>query len=172
MSDAPHPEHPIANVPPSDAHPEHPIYYPPQIWGPPGPWPTPPIYMPQPPLGIWGPPGPWPTPPIYLPQPPPGVPTHPIYYPPQIWPSPGRPTHPIVLPPDQPPVQLPDPDSGFWVMSPGQPCVFVTADSPDEAASKYGRALQLTVGENLLVFTGQDAYVVDVTSDVQVSPAG
>lgn len=46
-----HPEHPIVlpPLPPvDDAHPEHPIVIPvpPQIWGPPGPWPTPPIVIP------------------------------------------------------------------------------------------------------------------------------
>jgi len=90
---------------------------PPGIWGPPGPWPSPPIHLPpaQPP-GIWppagvvtppiyyppvisGPPGPWPTPPIHLPPaggggappgiwPPAGVVSPPIYYPPEIWPQP------------------------------------------------------------------------------------
>src|SRR5215467_8117620 len=74
------------------------------IWGPGGPWPTPPIHIPpaqppgvvsppiylppggggQPPLGIWG--GgnvPMPTPPIYLPPGTlPGTPEPPIYIPP------------------------------------------------------------------------------------------
>lgn len=64
------------------------------------------------PPGIWGPPGPWPTPPIHLPpgqgggQPPGGG-----GQPPGIWPGPGplpHPEHPIVLPPDQvPPEQKP-----------------------------------------------------------------
>jgi hypothetical protein len=87
--------------------PTHPIYYPPEISGPPGPWPSPPI------AGIPGLPG-------YQPpsQPPgggqpPGVPTHPIYYPPGIWgggnqpfPTPpisGIPGLPGYQPPSQPP---------------------------------------------------------------------
>jgi hypothetical protein len=85
----------------------------PGIWGPPGPWPTPPIAMPpggsagQPP-GIWGPTDPRPTPPIYIP--PEGSPP-----PLGIWgptdPRPGyglpgpqpHPEHPIVPPPNLPP---------------------------------------------------------------------
>lgn len=75
----PRPEHPIVLPPPYPAHPivippdsvapgvpTHPIYLPPQIWGPPGPWPTPPI------AGIPGLPGY--TPPVQ----PPGMPTNPI----------------------------------------------------------------------------------------------
>lgn len=88
------------------------------IWGPPGPWPTPPIHIPQPPLVIWGggnqpfptppiymppangqppviiwgPPGPWPTPPIHIPI----VPVPPF----DIWgPNDPRPTPPIHIPP-------------------------------------------------------------------------
>ena len=72
---------------------------------------------PQPP-GIWGPPGPWPTPPIFIPPgstgdgpnvpahpivlPPPGsgnVPAHPIVLPPVPPVAPGFPAHPIVIPP-------------------------------------------------------------------------
>lgn len=34
-----------------NAHPEHPIVFPPEIWGPPGPWPTPPIHLPEGPDG-------------------------------------------------------------------------------------------------------------------------
>lgn len=56
----------------------------------------------EPPI-IWGPPGPWPTPPIHLPpgggEPPviPGLkPEHPIVLPP------NTPSHPIVIPPDNP----------------------------------------------------------------------
>jgi len=56
-----------------------PIYYPPGIWGPTDPRPTPPIAPGGPPPGIWPPPGVV-TPPIYLPQPP--------TQPPVIWPSP------------------------------------------------------------------------------------
>ena len=58
-------------------------YFPPVVSGPPGPWPTPPIYMPpagggSPPLGMWG--GgnvPYPTPPIYFPPSPPENPPEP-----------------------------------------------------------------------------------------------
>lgn len=68
-----------------------------------------PVYPPagggQPP-GIWGPPGPWPTPPIAPGGPPPTV-TPPIYYPPfpahPIAPGGNVPAHPIVLPPEPPP---------------------------------------------------------------------
>lgn len=96
---------------------------PPGIWGPPGPWPSPPIHLPpsggggQPPTvsppiyyppqiwptppsggggqppGIWGPPGPWPSPPIHLPPSGGGSPPG-IWGPPGPWPSP-----PIHLPP-------------------------------------------------------------------------
>ena len=62
---------------------------------------------PSPPLGIWGPPGPWPTPPIYYP---PVHPMPPIYYPPNIGSGPGVPTHPIVLPPQKPG----EPPLGIW----------------------------------------------------------
>jgi hypothetical protein len=45
-----------------------------------------------PPLGIWGPPGPWPTPPIYIPpspgNPDPPRPAHPIVLPPVDVPPP------------------------------------------------------------------------------------
>lgn len=102
---------------------------PPGIWGPGGPWPTPPIHLPpgggggggvpMPPIyyppGISGPPGPWPSPPIYLPPTggggqPPGIwgppgpwPTPPIHLPSGGGQQPGVPTHPIVLPdPGQP----------------------------------------------------------------------
>lgn len=77
--------------------PQPPVGQPPGIWGPPGPWPTPPIALPPGvgsgnPPGIWGPPGPWPTPPINLP---PGS-----NNPPGIWGPPGPwPTPPIALPP-------------------------------------------------------------------------
>lgn len=57
--------------------PDQPPSQPPGIWGPPGPWPTPPIAFPPGwvggvppgggPPGIWGPPGPWPSPPISFP---------------------------------------------------------------------------------------------------------
>jgi hypothetical protein len=121
------------------AAPGHPLPgQPPGIWGPPGPWPTPPIHMPpgqggggQPP-GIWGPPGPWPTPPIAFPpgwqggQPPgfwgpnspsignpianaPGVGHHPSW---GDHPStgPGFPTPPIHIPP----TTLPDLPNHIW----------------------------------------------------------
>jgi hypothetical protein len=46
----------------------------------------PPETPPEPPLGIWGPPGPWPTPPIYIPG---GEhPAHPIVLPPEEIPPP------------------------------------------------------------------------------------
>lgn len=54
--------------------------------------------------GIWGPPGPWPTPPIHLPPEGGGG------SPPSIWPSPGRPAHPIVLPPEQVPPDMKPPE--------------------------------------------------------------
>jgi hypothetical protein len=67
----------------------------------------------EPPLGIWGPPGPWPTPPIYIPVPPPdekppeggappGEPAHPIYIP--VYPA-----HPIIIPLPPDPGEEPDP---------------------------------------------------------------
>lgn len=64
---------------------------PPGIWGPPGPWPTPPIQMP---------PEIWPTPPLH--------PAHPIVLPPEqvppgmqppTPPAPGSPTTPVPPPP-------------------------------------------------------------------------
>jgi len=94
---------------PSPGVPTPPIYYPPEIW------PTPPA---KPPLGIWGPSGPWPTPPIVVVPPgelAPGVPSHPIVIPPeQLPPVPG---HPIVLPPEtpgEPPVVLPPLPPEIW----------------------------------------------------------
>lgn len=89
--------------------PTQPPTQPPGIWGPPGPWPNPPISFPpgwiggvppnqpptQPPPGIWGPPGPWINNPIYLWW----------WYltgakPPVIWGPPGPwPTPPINFPP-------------------------------------------------------------------------
>jgi hypothetical protein len=187
--DAPKPEQPIQQPPQVTP----PIYYPPTV--------TPPIYYPpvsvmppiyQPP-GIWG--GgnvPMPTPPIYMPpvnvMPPiyspidpgygvPGWPSHPIAWPrPPVDPGYGvpgyRPSHPIVLPPpSKPDIPMPDPATGYWVMSPGQPCMWVVADSEDAAASNYANSMNLTVGENLVVFTDSTAYVVEVTSDIGVSPA-
>lgn len=94
---------------------------PPGIWGPPGPWPTPPIAWPQPPVdpgyghpiappgfwpgtppprpqpqppGIWGPPSPMPTPPF-----------HPGGQPPGIWGGGNvpMPTPPIWIPMPMPP---------------------------------------------------------------------
>lgn len=62
------------------AHPEHPIFYPPGIWGPPGPWPTPPIYLP-----------PIPVPPQTPNLPPPGSPP--------VIVGGTQPTNPIVPPP-------------------------------------------------------------------------
>ena len=107
---------------------------PPGIWGPPGPWPTPPIAPGgPPPIAGWTPPGYHPSHPI-APGGPPPVATPPIYYPPGIWPPPGgpvypahpiapggpppgiwgptdpRPTHPIVIP--MPPVEIPPPEGG------------------------------------------------------------
>jgi len=76
---------------------------PPGIWGGAGePFPTPPIAIPQPPLGIWGPPDPRPNPPIFLP-PPLG-----------IWgPGDPRPTPPIAWPP--PPAEpQPEPPEDKW----------------------------------------------------------
>jgi hypothetical protein len=49
---------PIMPPPSGGGEPSHPIYTPPGIWGPPGPWPTPPIYIPGPPVGGGEPPHP------------------------------------------------------------------------------------------------------------------
>ena len=97
-----------------------PIYYPPGIWGPTDPRPTPPIYIPSPPpVGIW---------------PPPGVVAPPIYYPPGIWgPTDPRPTPPIHLPePEPPPTEPPiaPPGGGLsegwqWFYTPGYGFVLV-----------------------------------------------
>jgi len=79
-----------------------PMPVPPTIWGPPGPWPTPPIHLgpggePLPP-GIWGPTDPRPTPPIYLPVPvPPGPNVPPPGSPPAIVEG-TTPVNPIVPP--------------------------------------------------------------------------
>src|SRR6516162_1473886 len=100
---------------PSPGVPTHPIYYPPVISGPPGPWPTPPIYLPPTLPGIW---------------PSPGHPAHPIYYPPVISGPPGPwPTPPIYLP--QPPEKPTEPPStdGKWAYSPIYGWVWVPADS-------------------------------------------
>jgi hypothetical protein len=55
-------------------------------------YPAHPIVIPQPPPEISGPPGPWPTPPIYLPpspgEPDPPRPAHPIVLPPEVIPPP------------------------------------------------------------------------------------
>jgi hypothetical protein len=84
---------------------------PPGIWGPPGPWVTPPIYLPgkpgEPPHLIWGPNDPRPTPPIYLP------PTLPEG-------GPGSPGNPLPVPPLDLPAQ---PIAGvvpFYIYLPGQ----------------------------------------------------
>jgi hypothetical protein len=97
----------------------------------------------QPP-GIWGPPGPWPSPPIYIPPTPPAggpvYPSHPIYLPPVISGPPGPwPTPPIHLPPEQPPEEVPPgPGNGWnyypqlgWVWtSPGGKWHYVGGDKP------------------------------------------
>lgn len=84
----------------SGNRPAHPIYDPPQIWGPPGPWPAPPIYIQIPPGVIDG----HPEHPIFLPV----YPEHPIYLPPG-WLDGVHPEHPIYLPPYRPehPIYLP-----------------------------------------------------------------
>jgi hypothetical protein len=118
---------------------------PPGIWGPPGPWPTPPIYLPpvgggSPPV-ISGGPGwlpPYPMPPIYPGGQPPVV-MPPIYYPPVgggsppgIWGGPGSlpsyPMPPIYLP--EPPTEPPsDTSGGRWVFLPGTGWVYVIVPS-------------------------------------------
>lgn len=74
--------------------PTHPIYYPPGIWGPIGNYPDAGFPGPQPggPIGTWGGSGVGNYPDAGFPGPQPGGPvrpTHPIYYPPVIWPGPG-----------------------------------------------------------------------------------
>ena len=101
---------------------------PPGIWGPPGPWPTPPIAPGGPPLGIWGG-GNLPVMghPIAPGGPPPQV-TLPIY-------NPGSPEHPIVLPPEEgpppeiwpPPGPLPHPGNP---MVPEAEHIFVVGYAP------------------------------------------
>lgn len=66
------------------------------------------------PPGIWGPPGPWPTPPIHLPpeggRPPVDSgahPSHPIALPGDPWWPPDAPQPPQLPPPGSPPVILP-----------------------------------------------------------------
>lgn len=117
---------PIVGRPPDGDHVELPIWLPvfpmlpiviPQPPGPPVVWPPLP---PKPPLGIWGPEGPWTSPPIYIPVQPPGGgegPPHvelPIYFPVFAMP-------PIYIPPDggkpEPPPPMLNPPSalpGFW----------------------------------------------------------
>jgi len=90
-----YPSHPIA---PGGERPTHPIAPggpPPGIWGGIGdyidagfPAPQPPPAG-GPPLEIWGPIGNYPDAGFPAPQPGPGRPTHPIYYPPVLWPPPG-----------------------------------------------------------------------------------
>lgn len=138
------------------AHPEHPIVIPPPgggggappgIWGPPGPWPSPPIQLPPGwgsgnPPGIWGGGGvPMPTPPISnVPgapgyQPPQGGhPEHPIYYPPGIWgggnvpmPSPpiaGVPGAPGYQPPQIPGIDIPKPSQPIIITPEGKTWVY------------------------------------------------
>lgn len=124
------------------------------IWGPPGPWPTPPIHLPpSPPLGIWGgAPIPWPTPPIYVPTPtPPGSPTHP-WVPPSGGVPPGYPSFPIWGPPGSgfpgtpgyppvatPPIFIPEPPegppsegNGRWVYAPGVGWIWVAGPPSDK----------------------------------------
>lgn len=72
-----------------------------------------PLPEPKPPLVIWGPDGPWVTPPIYLPPQKPDEPKPPI-----IWgPDDGRPTPPIVIPPVPVPPGIWGPP-GPWVTPP------------------------------------------------------
>ena len=98
------PAHPISGPPEWGHHPAHPIAPggPPPVagWTPPGYHPAHPIAPGGPPPGIWGPPGPWPTPPIYLPPAGGGGehPAHPIVIPMPPG-APGSPEHPIVIPP-------------------------------------------------------------------------
>lgn len=149
----PMPSPPIANVPGAPGY--NPPGNPPGIWGPPGPWPTPPIHlppgvgsgrppgiwgggnvpMPTPPIanvpgapgfnpnppGIWGPPGPWPTPPIHLPGG--GLPGNP----PGIWGGPGS------LPPwAMPPIFYPPGTEGPTPLPPGGVAVPPAAGVPIE----------------------------------------
>jgi hypothetical protein len=150
------PDQPPVTIWPSPGHPAHPIYYPPSIWPSPG-VPTHPIFYPP---GIW---------------PSPGHPAHPIYWPPSIWPSPGVPTHPIVLPggpgpshpiviPEPPEQPAPiEPEGGWWCACPGRaPLAYVKADTPENAAYNYGRTFAVPVGENILVATEVEAFVVGV----------
>jgi hypothetical protein len=107
-----------------------------------------PIYPPSQPPGIWGPPGPWPTPPIAPGGPPPGIwpspghPAHPIApggRPPGIWggappwvdntlpqpqPIPGWP--PVAMPPIYIPPEgaTPPPGAPPWVSHPIPPTVW------------------------------------------------
>jgi hypothetical protein len=66
----------------------------------------------EPPLGIWGPPGPWPKPPIYIPGPPPNGGEKP----PEGWtpPTDAHPEHPIYIP-VLPPEETPKPPPGMLV---------------------------------------------------------
>lgn len=112
----------IAETLPEGNRPENPIVIPDPkpplvIWGPDGPWVTPPIYLPpqkpgdeKPPI-IWGPPDNRPTPPIVIP---------PLPMPPGIWGPPGPwVTPPIYLPGDgKPPVIGWDPCDGNQVTPP------------------------------------------------------
>lgn len=86
---------------------------PPGIWGPPGPWPTPPIQMP---------PGTWP------PQNPPH-PAHPIVLPPdQVPPDMQPPTTPL---PGDPTKPVPPPaGSAGWPVSPIVPPAYLVVNYP------------------------------------------
>lgn len=100
---------------------------PPGIWGPPGPWPTPPIHLPPEgsPPGIWGPTDPRPTPPIVIP--PEQVPPE---YKPPTTPPPGTVT-PV---PGNWPTSGMVPPEYLVVQYPGVGPVYVTAPPHAEPA--------------------------------------
>ena len=139
---------------------------PPGIWGPPGPWPTPPIHFPpgqggggQPP-GIWG--GP------IDPYPDHGLPGRPGTWPPQ---RPPHPAHPIVLPPDSikppipiPPTIWPNPPEGT-APHPEHPIVYPDPIKPPDGVE--GPALEVQV-----IWTAQTGWaVVLVPTGEHVAPS-
>ena len=89
--------------------------------------------IPEPPLGIWGPPGPWPTPPIVMP--PGGGGTQPPQPPLGIWgPNDPRPTHPIQLPPWAGKPQPPTGGGGTPPTWPAEPPAFQPVGEPGPVA--------------------------------------
>jgi hypothetical protein len=89
--------------------------------------PTPPIYFPpgggQPPLGIWGPPGPWPSPPIAPGGPPPVAGWTPPGY---------HPAHPIMPVLPSLPGRPPNGGDGYWAWSPQWGWIYVPGGSGDK----------------------------------------